>query len=255
MPLEIVVVPCLSDNYAYLVHDPVAGATAVVDTPDAAPIQAELKARGWKLTDILLTHHHQDHIAGVAALRRDYGARVVGAAADAQRLPPLDLAMRDGDGVVVGSEKGTVLDVSGHTLGHIAYHFPDSEAVFTGDSLMALGCGRLFEGDAATMWASLSKLAALPPSTQVYSGHEYAEANARFALTVERNNPALQARAAQIAAARTEGRPNVPVRLSEELATNPFLRAKLAKVKQAIGQPGCADVDAFAEIRARKDRF
>lgn len=255
MPLEIVTVPCLGDNYAYLLHDASSGATAVVDAPEAAPIEAALAERGWRLSDILITHHHHDHVGGVEALRKTHGARVIGARADAHRLPPLDLAVAEGDTVTIGGESATVLDVSGHTLGHIAYHFPESAAVFTGDSLMALGCGRLFEGDPAAMWASLTKLAALPPETMVHSGHEYSQSNARFALSIERDNPALQTRAALIDAARAEGRPTVPVRLSEELATNPFLRANLPGVKAALGMTGCADVDAFAEIRARKDRF
>lgn len=255
MPLEIVTIPCLSDNYAYLLHDAGTGATAVIDAPEAAPIQAALGTRGWRLTDILITHHHRDHIEGVEALRGAFGARVVGAAADAHRLPRLDLAVSEGDSVAIGGETATVIDVSGHTLGHIAYHFAASAAVFTGDSLMALGCGRLFEGDAATMWASLRKLAALPLETLVYSGHEYARSNARFALTIEPENPALRARAARIEAARSAGRPTVPVPLSEELATNPFLRADLPGSKAAIGLPDRPDIEVFAEIRARKDRF
>lgn len=255
MPLEIVTIPCLSDNYAYLAHDPVTGATAVVDVPDAAPVEAELAARGWRLTDILITHHHHDHVGGVAALRSAHGARVVGAAADAHRLPPLDLAVAAGDMVAIGGEKGQVLDVSGHTIGHIAYHFPDSGAVFTADSLMALGCGRVFEGTPEMMWASLSRLAALPPDTLVFSGHEYTAANGSFALTIEPGNAALQARVQAVAALRAEGKPTVPSRLSEELATNPFLRAGRAEVKAAVGMAGAPDAAVFAEIRGRKDRF
>lgn len=255
MPLEIVTVPCLTDNYAYLLHEAGGASAAVVDVPDAAPVARALRDRGLRLTDILITHHHQDHVAGVDALRDAHGARVIGAAADAHRLPRLDLAVAPGDRIAVGGETAEILDVAGHTLGHIAYHFPDSSAVFTGDSLMALGCGRLFEGDAAMMWTSLSRLAALPPGTLVYSGHEYTAANARFALTIEPENSDLRRRAEEVDALRAAGRPTVPARLSDELATNPFLRAHRAEMKAALGMTGAADVDVFAEIRARKDRF
>ncbi|SIO45629.1 hydroxyacylglutathione hydrolase [Rhodovulum sp. ES.010] len=255
MPLEIVTVPCLSDNYAYLLHDADSGATAVVDAPEAEPVEAALAARGWRLTDILITHHHHDHIGGVEALRDAHGARVVGAAADAHRLPPLDLAVAEGDSVAVGGETGRVLDVSGHTVGHIAYHFPGTGAVFTADSLMALGCGRVFEGTPEMMWQSLSRLAALPADTLVYSGHEYTAKNAEFALTVEPDNPALNARAEEIGRLRAEGTPTVPARLSEEIETNPFLRADRPEVKAAVGLADASDAEVFAEIRARKDRF
>lgn len=255
MPLEIVTVPCRTDNYAFLLNRPGSDAAALVDAPEAGPIAAELARRGWRLTDILLTHHHGDHVEGVAELRARDGARVIGAAADAHRLPPLDVEVAEGDTLGVLGENAQVLDVSGHTMGHIAFHFPATGAVFTGDSLMALGCGRLFEGDAATMWASLSKLAALPPETIVGSGHEYTEANARFALTIEPRNPALISRAEEVRAARSRGRPTVPSVLSEELATNPFLRARLPEVKAAVGMADAPDVEVFAEIRRRKDAF
>ena len=255
MPLDLVTVPCLSDNYAYLIHEAATGATACIDVPEAAPILAALDERDWKLSHILITHHHHDHVGGVAALAGATGARVIGAAADAHRLPPLDEAVAEGDTVRVGMAEGRVIDVSGHTMGHIAFHFPDSALVFTADSLMALGCGRLFEGDAETMWASLSKLAALPPETLVCSGHEYTAANARFALTIEPGNAALVARAAEIEAVRAAGRPTVPSRLADELATNPFLRADAPEVRAAVGLPDGPDVAVFAEVRARKDRF
>ena len=254
MPLEIVIVPCRSDNYAYLVHDAGSGATAVIDAPDAAPIAAEIARRGWVLSDILITHHHNDHIDGVEALRGD-GVRVVGARADARRLPPLDLEVAHGDRFHLGAHEVQVIDVSGHTVGHIAYHIPDAQAVFTADSLMALGCGRLFEGTAPMMWASLSRLAALPGETRVYSGHEYTAANARFALTIEPDNPDLQDRARAVDAARAAGQPTVPSTIAEERATNPFLRAALPAMKEHLDMSGSADEDVFAEIRARKDRF
>lgn len=255
MPLTLVTVPCLRDNYAFVLHDPETKATAVVDVPDAAPVQAALQARGWVLSDILITHHHDDHVAGVGDLRRATGAKVWGARSDAHRLPDLDHALAEGDQVTIGSQTGVVFDVSGHTMGHIAFYFADSAMVFTADSLMAAGCGRLFEGAPATMWASLSKLAALPAQTLVCSGHEYTASNIRFALSLEPDNPALILRASKVAAAREDGRPTVPSILSEELATNPFLRASLPQVKALIGMTDASDEEAFAEIRRRKDKF
>ena len=256
MPLEIITIPCLQDNYAYLAHDRVSGATAIIDIPEAPPILAELSARNWNLTDVLITHHHDDHIQGLSALLAKYpDAHVHGANADAYRLPPLDIALGEGDTLQIGAETGHVIDVSGHTIGHIAFHFPDSDAVFTADSLMALGCGRLFEGTGPQMWASLSKLAALPANTTVYSGHEYAAANAKFALTIEPNNPGLILRAEQITAARAARTPTVPSQLTLELATNPFLRAAIPSVQAHVGMQGADPADVFTEIRARKDRF
>lgn len=255
MPLELITIPCLSDNYAYLLHDAATGDTALVDAPEAGPILAALQARGWRLGQILITHHHNDHIGGVADLVAATGAQVLGAAADAHRLPPLDRALAEGDSVTVGGETGRVIDVSGHTVGHIAFHFAQSAMVFTADSLMAAGCGRLFEGTAAQMWDSLSKLAALPPDTLVCSGHEYTASNIRFALSLEPDNRDLILRSERVASARGDGRPTVPSTLSEELATNPFLRAVLPQMKTAIGRPSASDAEAFAEIRARKDRF
>lgn len=255
MPLDLVTIPCLSDNYAFLIHDPASGATAVVDVPEAAPILAALRQRGWTLSQILLTHHHADHIQGVADLRAATGAKVAGNAADAHRLPPLDTALTEGQTLQVGTESGTVIDVSGHTLGHIAFHFPASALVFTADSLMACGCGRLFEGSGPQMWASLCKLARLPPETLVCSGHEYTASNARFALSLEPDNQALISRVAAIADARQNGQPTVPSRLSEELATNPFLRANSPQMKARLGLVEASDAAVFTEIRARKDRF
>lgn len=255
MPLEIVTIPCLSDNYAFLARDAATGETAVIDVPEAAPVLAELEKTGWRLTQILLTHHHGDHIAGVAEVKAATGASVVGASADAHRLPPLDLALSEDDEVRIGSESGRVIDVSGHTVGHIAFYFPGSSVVFTADSLMALGCGRVFEGTPPQMWSSLSKLAALPRDTMVCSGHEYTETNASFAMTIEPGNPALQARVAEIEKARAEGRPTVPSNLGDELDTNPFLRAGLSEVKSALGMETAADAEVFAEIRRRKDVY
>lgn len=255
MPLDLVVIPCLSDNYTYLLHDPDSGATAVIDVPDAAPVQAALAERGWTLTDILITHHHHDHVGGVEALRKTTGARVTGAAADDHRLPQLDHAVAAGDVITLGSETAEVMDAPGHTVGHIAYYFSDSGILCTGDSLMALGCGRLFEGTAEQMWGTLSRFAALPGETRVCSGHEYTQANARFALSVEPENADLQTRSRAIDAARAEGRPTVPATITEERATNPFLRASIPSVKSAVEMAGAPDSDVFAQIRRMKDAF
>lgn len=255
MPLDLMTIPCLTDNYAFLIHDAASGATAVVDVPEAAPILAALNARGWRLTDILLTHHHDDHIQGVPALQAATGARVTGARADAHRLPPLDLAVAEGDRVQVGGEAGVVIDVPGHTVGHIAFHFPASGLVFTADSLMAMGCGRLFEGTPAQMWESLSKLAALPPETLVCSGHEYTASNARFALSLEPQAPEIILAVEKVTKARAQGLATVPSRLSDELSANPFLRARLPQTKAAVGMSGATDAEVFAEIRSRKNHF
>lgn len=255
MPLQIVTVPCLKDNYAYLAHDPVTGVTCVVDVPEPQPILDALAAHGWKADLVLLTHHHWDHVDGLPGLLAEHPAKVAGAAADAHRLPKLDIALTEGDSFAIGAETGAVIDVSGHTLCHIAVHFPASAVVFTADSLMAMGCGRLFEGTPAQMHESLQKLATLPPETLVCSGHEYTESNVRFALTIEPGNPALQARAAQVAKARAEGRPTVPSSLADELATNPFLRAQSPEIRAAMGLPNAPDAEVFTAVRAAKDRF
>ncbi len=255
MPFILRAIPCLSDNYAYLIHDPDTDDTAVIDVPDAAAVQAALDETGRRLSHILITHHHDDHIGGVDVLRAATGARVVGAAADAHRLPALDLAVAPGDRVQVGRESARVIDVSGHSVGHVAYHFPDSGLAFTGDSLMALGCGRLFEGTAAQMWDSLMRLDALDGETLIASGHDYMDANAAFALSIEPGNADLKARAERIAPDRAEGRPMAVVPLALERRTNPFLRAREPAVKAALGMTGAPDAEVFAEIRRRKDRF
>ncbi len=255
MTFQIETVPCLSDNYACLAHDPETGATAVVDVPEAAPILAALKDKGWRASHVLLTHHHADHVQGLDALLAEHSAQVVGAAADAERLPPLDVALEEGERVAVGTQTGIVIDVPGHTVGHIAFHFPDSDVAFTGDSLMAMGCGRVFEGTPAQMWNSLQKLMDLPPETMICSGHEYTQKNAEFALTVDPDNHALISRKDAIDRARAKGKPTVPSQLSEELDTNPFLRARSPAIQAQLGMTGADPAEVFAELRARKDRF
>jgi len=239
MNYEILTIPCLADNYAFLLHCNQTGTTALIDAPEAAPVLAALKAKGWALDMVLLTHHHWDHIDGLPELLAETSPTVVGAAKDAERLPKLDMALNEGDEITVGNLTGRVIDVSGHTLNHIAYAFPG--AVFTGDSLFALGCGRVFEGSMEMMHQSLQKLAALPPDTMVYSGHEYTLGNARFSLTIEPDNAALQVRAEDVERMRAAGIPTVPSLLSLELATNPFLRANSA--------------EAFSRIRRAKDSY
>jgi hydroxyacylglutathione hydrolase len=253
MPLELVTVPCLADNYAYLIHDPDSTQTAVIDVPEPGPILAALEAHQWRLTDILITHHHDDHIQGVDALRAQTRARVHGAAADAHRLPRLDQTLAEGSSFHIGATEVRVIEVPGHTIGHIAFLMPG--LAFTADSLMAGGCGRLFEGTARQMHASLAKFAALPPDTLICSGHEYTTSNLRFAATLEPDNPQLISRAAEVAERRAKGLATVPVPLQVELDTNPYLRAHLPALKTAVGLPDADDVTVFAEIRARKDKF
>ncbi|QFT61693.1 hydroxyacylglutathione hydrolase [Roseivivax sp. THAF30] len=255
MPLELVTVPCLSDNYAYLLHDPDSGATAVIDVPEAAPLAEALDSRGWTLSEVWITHHHPDHVQGLGALLDGRSATVTGAGADAHRLPDLDRKVGDGDSFDFAGREVHVMDVSGHTIGHIAFHLPQEEIAFTADSLMALGCGRVFEGTMEQMWESLSKLAKLPPETTICSGHEYTEANGRFALTIEPDSDALKSRVDAVAAARAKGEPTVPSRLSEELATNPFLRAGDAPIRENLGMTDAPAAEVFAEIRRRKDSF
>ncbi|MCK8787823.1 hydroxyacylglutathione hydrolase [Roseomonas sp. NAR14] len=241
MPLDVTPIPILSDNYCWRLADTVTGAVAVCDPGEAGPVLAALEAAGGRLDLILLTHHHGDHVEGTEALRARFGARVVGAAADAHRLPRLDRAVREGDTVALGAASATVIDTPGHTRGHIAYHFPESRVLLCGDTLFALGCGRLLEGTAAEMYASLRKFAALPGNTRAYCGHEYTLSNARFARVVDPDNAALRAQAEAFAALREAGLPTVPTTIEGELAANPFMRAP--------------DAERLAAIRAAKDRF
>ena len=235
-------VPILSDNYAWLLRDSGTGAVAIVDPADAKPIIAALEQAGGRLDLILLTHHHSDHIAGVDEVRARFaGAKVVGAAADAHRLPKLDQSVREGDTVAFGNASARVIDTPGHTRGQINYFIADGEILLSGDTLFSLGCGRLIEGTADEMFASLRKLAALPGGTKVCCGHEYTESNARFALSVAPDNAALKARTEQAHQQRAAGQPTVPSTMASELEANPFLRAP--------------DIATFADLRAKKDRF
>jgi len=255
MSIEVHMFPCLSDNYGFLVHEPATGMTASIDTPEVAPINAALAEKGWKLTHIFNTHHHFDHAGGNEALKSRWQCIVVGAANDAARIPGIDVQVTDGEIFEFGASRVTVLEVPGHTTGHIAYYFEEEGIAFVGDTLFALGCGRLFEGSPAQMWNSLQKLMALPDETVVYCAHEYTQANAAFALSVEPENPALMDRAEDIALRRSAGRPTVPTSIGLEKATNPFLRPDSVALQRRVGLPGGSLVDVFAETRRRKDNF
>ncbi len=253
--LTIRQVRVLGDNYAYLLHEPQTGATAAIDPGEADPLLAEAQAQGWEIGTVLITHHHADHIGGVAAIKAATGCRVVAPAADLHRIPGVDLAVGDDDTVPLGETHAMVFEVPGHTSGHIAYWFMGEDALFPGDTLFALGCGRLFEGSAEEMWQSLCRLRALPDETQVFCGHEYTLGNAAFALSVDPDNAALAARAAEVEALTRKRRPTVPSLLGLEKETNPFLRADDPALAAALGMAGAPPVAVFAEIRRRKDVF
>lgn len=253
--LEIYQFEALSDNYGYLAHDPETGATAAIDTPEVAATEKALAEKGWKLTHIFNTHHHADHVGGNLALKEKYGCTIIGPKDEEKLIPGLDRAVGQDDVVALGNINARVIEVPGHTRGHIAYSFAEDHVAFVGDTLFALGCGRLFEGTPAQMWNSLGKLMALPDDTAVYCAHEYTQANARFALSVEPQNAALVARAKDIDDKRTRGEWTVPTSIGLEKATNPFLRAASADLRATVGLADAADVDVFAETRARKDNF
>jgi hydroxyacylglutathione hydrolase len=248
MPLELVTLRCLKDNYAYLLISE--QGTALIDAPEALPVLTELEARGLGLDVILLTHHHPDHIQAVPEIVAKTGAKVIGGRADSHRLPPLDRAVGPGEVIELLGEEASVLDVSGHTIGHLAFYFPKSGYAFTADSLMALGCGRLFEGSAATMWDSLTRLNSLPEDTLICSGHDYCAGNGAFALSVDPENPALQERLAEVAESR---QPCAPASLAQERATNPFLR--VSELRPILGMQGASDAEVFARLRRMKDEF
>lgn len=252
--LQIHQFPCLSDNYGFLAHDSDTGETTAIDTPDAEEYLSQAAAKGWTITQIWNTHWHPDHAGGNLAIKAATGCTIIGPKNEADKIPGLDRAVGTGDRVALGKLEASVIDVPGHTLGHIAYHLASEETAFVGDAVFALGCGRVFEGNPEMMWQSLARLKALPPATTLYCAHEYTAANARFAVTVDPENKALADYVAEIDAKRARGEWTVPTRLSRELATNPFLRADDPALQAAMGHAGDA-VATFAEIRGRKDRF
>ncbi len=256
MNLEIEQIICGSDdNFAVMLHDPDSGRTLSVDAPDARAIEAALERRGWTLDLILVTHHHGDHTVGIEALQAAYRCEAVAPAAELSRIPGKLKGVREGDTIAWGGHSIRVIETPGHSVGHVAFHLPDAGIAFVGDTLYSLGCGRVPEGSHETMWRSLEKLAALPPATALYCGHEYTVANSRFALSVEPGNTVLQARTGAAKALRAAGKPTMPATIGEELAANPFLRAGRRSVKGAVGLPNAPDGAVFAELRRRKDRF
>jgi hydroxyacylglutathione hydrolase len=255
MPAETHLFLCLKDNYGVLLHDPSTGTTAAIDAPEAAPIEAALAEMGWRLTDILITHHHGDHTGGIAELKKKHLCRVIAPRKEASKIASVDVTVREGDVVQVGSLVGRVLETPGHTAGHVSYWFKTDKLAFVGDTLFSVGCGRVIEGTPEMMWQSLLKIRNLPADTQIYCGHEYTAANIKFARTIEPNNAALAARETQATQQLAKGEPTIPVTIGDEKKENPFLRADVAEVAAGIGMAGKEPSQVFAEIRARKNKF
>lgn len=253
--LDIRQIPVLSDNFIYLVREPQNNAVAVVDPAVAGPVLDEARRLGWKITHILNTHHHPDHVGGNEEIKEATGCRVVGPAHDPERIPAMDVQVKDGDIYALGAAQAQVFFVPGHTRGHIAYWFKDDAALFCGDTMFSVGCGRLFEGTPQEMWTSLKRLRALPAATRIYCAHEYTESNIRFAVTLDPENEALRKRERDVKVLRAAGKPTVPSLLGEEQAVNPFLRADAPELAARLGMTGRDPVEVFAEVRRRKDVF
>jgi hydroxyacylglutathione hydrolase len=249
--LEIIILPVLTDNYIYLIHDPVSHETAAVDPSLAEPVLEVLQKKGWQLTYIFNTHHHSDHIGGNLQLKQKTGCKVIAAKADWDRIPGIDRGVNEGDVVSLGHHKATVIATPGHTRAHIVYHFAEDNILFCGDTLFVMGCGRLFEGTAEQLWHSLQKLKALPKATKVYCTHEYTQANGRFALTVEPDNQRLQQRMIEVNLLRSNKQPTVPTTIAEELATNPFFREDSLGLQKTLGMTNSKPVEIFAKVRRR----
>jgi hydroxyacylglutathione hydrolase len=254
MPAQTRLFLCLKDNYGVLLHDAETGATAAIDAPEAAPIEAALKATGWRLSDILVTHHHADHTQGIAALKERHHCRVVAPHGEAARIPLVDETVRENDEVRVGSLTARVLETPGHTAGHISYVFGADKLAFVGDTLFSIGCGRVFEGNYPMMWDSLLKLRALPDDFKLYCGHEYTASNIKFALTIEPDNPALKARAEEVKRLREANKPTIPTLLGEEKKANVFLRADEPSVAASVRMKDRSATEVFGELRERKNK-
>lgn len=252
--LDIVLLPCLADNYCVILHEPESGETAAIDAPNAAAIKAALAERGWRLNQLFITHHHTDHTGGIDELKAFYGMPVTGPEAEADRISGLTRTVTAKSELSFAGRPIQVLETPGHTLGHVTYYFPNDGLVFTGDTLFSLGSGKIFEGDPEMMWASVSKIAALPDTTNVYCGHEYTLNNARFALTIEPENDALKKRAAEVEALRAAGKPTLPTMIGQEKATNPFLRPQSRSIQARLGMLGAPDWEVFARIRQLKNK-
>ncbi|MBV5271353.1 MAG: hydroxyacylglutathione hydrolase [Afipia sp.] len=254
MTAEIRLFPCLSDNFGYLIHDPVTKATASIDAPEAGPIIKALQREGWTLTDILVTHHHADHVGGIAELKTKYNCRVVAPFDKGTAIPLADERVKDGDTVKIGNLAARVLETPGHTLDHVSYVFDADRALFCADTLFSIGCGRVFEGTYPMMWDSLLKLRALPNDMRVYCGHEYTASNVKFALGIEPNNPALKARAEEVTKLRAANQPTIPTLIRDEKEANTFLRADVPSVAAAVGLAGKSPAEVFGELRERKNK-
>lgn len=252
--LEIHQFPCLDDNYGVLIRDPDTGVVASIDAPSADAVRQALKQKGWSLTHILTTHYHWDHTDGNLPLKAETGCTIVGPRPEADKIPGIDQQVGEGDTFKFGNFEVRVFETPGHTAGHIVYWIPEAKVAFVGDTLFAMGCGRVNEGTMAEMWSGIEKVAKLPPETKLYCGHEYTIANAKFALTVEPGNAALQARMKEVEAHRAAGKPTLPTRLADELATNPFIRADSAEIRKVIGMEGASNAEVFGEVRERKNR-
>ena len=253
--LEVFQFGCRSDNFGVLVHDRDIGVTAAIDAPQESAINEALDEKGWTLSHILVTHHHYDHVEGIEGLKKKWGAIVIANRADAHRIPGVDMEVDTGSSFDFASYRIDVIDTPGHTVGHVALHIPAQKLLFTGDTMFSMGCGRLFEGTAEQMWSSLDTLRSLPGDTNIYCGHEYTKANAAFALSVDDDNETLKKRAREVDELRAAGQPTLPVSMALERATNPFLRPDDPAIRARLGMADAENVDVFAELRRRKDRF
>lgn len=246
---------CLEDNYGVVIHDAKTGATAAIDAPDAAAIDSHLRKFGRQLTHIFVTHHHADHVQGILELKEAYGCKVIGPKGEAAKIPGLDNPIGGGEAFDFAGREVKIYDCPGHTLGHIAYHIPSESSLFAADTIFSVGCGRVIEGTMEQMYHSVNQFRSLPPSTFIYCGHEYTEANCRFALTIEPGNKALQARNNEVKASRKRGEMTCPVTLNDELKTNPYLRCGSAEIREVLGLEQASEVEVFTEIRTRKNNF